>query len=77
MRCLAVASETENVQTGLLVYSVSLGETLKVWRVKFPTEKNLQNSEVNNEQLTENMGFEISPVLSPSWVEKKLQGNHF
>lgn len=77
VRCLAAALETESIVMGLLVYSVSSDQTLKVWRVKFPTEKNLQDSEVNNEQLTEKIKFEISPVLSPSWVEKKLQGNHF
>lgn len=75
--CLAAASESENVVMGLLVYSVSLDQTLKVWQVNLPTQKNLQNLEVNNEQLTENIGFEINPILSPSWVEKKLQGNHF
>ena len=76
VRCLAAALEMESIVMWLLVYSISSDQTLKVWRVKFPTEKNLQDSEVN-EQLTENIEFKISPVLSPSWVEKKLQGNHF
>lgn len=40
MRCLTVSLETESGVKGLLVYSASLDQTFKVWRVKvFPSEK--------------------------------------
>ncbi|PRQ51001.1 putative [Myosin heavy-chain] kinase transcription factor WD40-like family [Rosa chinensis] len=79
VRCLAVSLETENVVRvkGLLVYSASLDQTFKVWRVKvFPTEK-LNLDESAKDPQREILECETSPVLSPSWVEKKLQGNFF
>ncbi|KAJ7963040.1 myosin heavy chain kinase B-like [Quillaja saponaria] len=77
VRCLAVSSEKDEVQTGLLVYTASLDQTFKVWRVKvFPTEN--ENMELTtDDQNRDIMEGEMSPVLSPSWVEKKLQYNHF
>lgn len=73
VRCLAVSLETENVVKGLLVYSASLDQTFKVWRVKvFPSEKENMDEPAIDEQ-GEILECETSPVLSPSWVEKKLQ----
>ncbi|BFG24449.1 hypothetical protein CerSpe_107230 [Prunus speciosa] len=79
VRCLAVSLETENVVgvKGLLVYSASLDQTFKVWRVKvFPTEKVNMDGSAKDPQ-REIVECETSPVLSPSWVEKKLLGNYF
>lgn len=79
VRCLAVSLETENVVgvKGLLVYSASLDQTFKVWRVKvFPTEKVNMDESAKDPQ-REIVECETSPVLSPSWVEKKLLGNYF
>ncbi|OVA20280.1 WD40 repeat [Macleaya cordata] len=80
VRCLAACLEMEKVVMGLLVYSASLDRTLKVWRVKvFPGEKKANAEETTAMRYDQKMGFreyEMSPVLSPSWVEKKLQDNH-
>ncbi|KAK3002378.1 hypothetical protein RJ639_021040 [Escallonia herrerae] len=77
VRCLAASVETDDVVTGLLVYSASLDQTFKVWRVKvYPTEVNLETPVVNDQQ-AEIVKCEMSPVLSPSWVEKKMQGVHY
>ncbi|PQQ08704.1 protein JINGUBANG [Prunus yedoensis var. nudiflora] len=79
VRCLAVSLETENVVgvKGLLVYRASLDQTFKVWRVKvFPTEKVNMDGSAKDPQ-REIVECETSPVLSPSWVEKKLLGNYF
>ncbi|KAM1017063.1 hypothetical protein ACFX13_047404 [Malus domestica] len=82
VRCLAVALETENLVRvkGLLVYSASLDQTFKVWRVKvFPAEKVhlVDETAAAKDPQREIVECETSPVLSPSWVEKKLQGNYF
>ncbi|XP_019198845.1 PREDICTED: myosin heavy chain kinase B-like [Ipomoea nil] len=78
VRCLVASVETQDIMTGLLVYAASLDQTFKVWRVKVsPSEK------VNSERSVVTQNSEIkecemmSPVLSPSWVEKKVQGIHF
>ncbi|KAH6758262.1 hypothetical protein C2S51_018497 [Perilla frutescens var. frutescens] len=73
VKCLAAAMETDEIVKGLLVYSASLDQTMKVWRVKvYPTEK------VNGSDKTEgNADCKMSPVLSPSWVEKKIQGSDY
>ncbi|XP_057969325.1 protein JINGUBANG-like [Malania oleifera] len=78
VRSLAASLERENTVQGLLVYSASLDRTFKVWRVKvLPTEKvKFEESETNYQQ-TETAEFEMSPVLSPSWVEKRLQAKTF
>ena len=75
VRCLAASLETE----GLLVYSASLDRSFKVWRVKLFTPEKPEKEElvVANDQQTEIEEFEMSPVLSPSWVKKKIQANHF
>ncbi|KAI3455459.1 hypothetical protein Pfo_012122 [Paulownia fortunei] len=52
VKCLAAAMETNESVNGLLVYSASLDQTLKVWRVKvYPVEKeNWDTSEDNDQQ---------------------------
>lgn len=75
VRCLAASLEIE----GLLVYSASLDRSFKVWRIKLltPEKTEMEESVAANDQQTEIEEFEMSPVLSPSWVQKKIQGNHF
>ncbi|CAA3032456.1 myosin heavy chain kinase B-like [Olea europaea subsp. europaea] len=44
VKCLAAALETEEIMTGLLVYSASLDQTFKVWRVSLShRERNWRN----------------------------------
>ncbi|GLT48212.1 hypothetical protein SLA2020_218510 [Shorea laevis] len=78
VRCLAACLELEKVVMGFLVYSASLDQTFKVWRVKvMPEEKvYVDFMDRSESKSTKVMEYEMSPVLSPSWVEKKLQGNH-
>ncbi|XP_059643922.1 protein JINGUBANG-like [Cornus florida] len=77
VRCLAASLEIERVVMGFLVYSASLDQTFKVWRVKvLPDEKKVCLDDRNHEMKMKIMEYEMSPVLSPSWVEKKLQGNN-
>ncbi|CAA2959308.1 myosin heavy chain kinase B-like [Olea europaea subsp. europaea] len=80
VRCLAASVETEKlVVMGFLVYSAGLDQTFKGWRVKvLPEEKKggyIEDVEAmyTNIKISE---YEMSPVLSPSWVGKKLQGNY-
>ncbi|KAJ8555473.1 hypothetical protein K7X08_012969 [Anisodus acutangulus] len=84
VKCLAATLEIDKVVMGFLVYSASLDQTFKVWRIKvLPDEKKVNfSSEEINEQHGETkmkmaMEYELNPVLSPSWVEKKLQGSHY
>ncbi|KAF8407085.1 hypothetical protein HHK36_006210 [Tetracentron sinense] len=75
VRCLSACLEMDKVVMGFLVYSASLDQTFKVWRIKvFPQEKkmNLEDTE-KSDQKNKIMEYEVNPVLSPSWVEKKLQ----
>ncbi|XP_010249611.1 PREDICTED: myosin heavy chain kinase B-like [Nelumbo nucifera] len=81
VRCLAATLAMEKAVMGFLVYSASLDRTFKVWRVKvFPQETkvvNLEDTEKpDHHNKTKLMEYEMFPVLSPSWVEKKRQGNH-
>ncbi|XP_059644218.1 protein JINGUBANG-like [Cornus florida] len=77
VRCLAASLEIERVVMGFLVYSASLDQTFKVWRVKvLPDEKKVCLDDRTHEMKKKIMEYEMSPVLSPSWVEKKLQGNN-
>lgn len=71
VRCLAASLEIEKVGKGFLVYSASFDQSFKVWRVRVLQEemKVCDHMDVKK-KLTEN---EMSPVLSPSWVERKLQ----
>jgi WD40 repeat protein len=83
VRCLAACLEMEKVVVGFLVYSASLDQTFKVWRIKvFSDDENVCLDVVDNKcghcggrvKIRE---YDMSPVLSPSWVEKKLQGSPF
>lgn len=78
VKCLAVSLEIEKYVMGFLVYSASLDQTFKVWRVKVLPEEKRGCLGDSNEQGDSKikMEFELSPVLSPSWVEKKLQDVH-
>nr|GMD83863.1 protein JINGUBANG-like [Ipomoea batatas] len=90
VKCLAVSLEIEKYVMGFLVYSASLDQTFKVWRIKVLAEAGEEkrgcledNNNNNNEEEGDGAGdsktkmeFEHSPVLSPSWVEKKLQDVH-
>ncbi|GFQ01991.1 uncharacterized WD repeat-containing protein alr3466, partial [Phtheirospermum japonicum] len=73
VKCLAAVLEIEKVVVmGFLVYSAGLDQTFKVWRVKvLPEEKGCEP--IETAKMAE---YEMSPVLSPSWVEKKLQGDN-
>lgn len=74
VKCLAAAVESDEIIKGLLVYSASLDQTLKVWRVKvYPAEK-ARSDKTGDLETGE---CRISPVLSPSWVEKKIQGSDY
>jgi COMPASS component SWD3 len=78
VKCLAACLEMEKVVMGFLVYSASLDQTFKVWRVKvLPDEKICFDYVDQSECRTKIMESEMSPVLSPSWVKKKIQGNFF
>lgn len=60
-----------------LVYSASLDRTFKVWRVKLLSSE-MKKSPFRDEYMEDCkslMEFETSPVLSPSWVKKKLKGS--
>ncbi|KAF5194365.1 myosin heavy chain kinase B-like [Thalictrum thalictroides] len=93
VRCLTACLEIDKVAMGFLLFTASMDGTYKVWRVTiFPEEHNTSNDDkvqcCSKMTLTEYerckrdldakfMEFEISPVLSPSWVERKLQcSNH-
>ncbi|KAI4376955.1 hypothetical protein MLD38_014656 [Melastoma candidum] len=84
VRCLAACTEMDKVVKGYLVYSASLDQTFKVWRIKvFSDDKvmYLGNPEDgggvhddHNLAIKDRLAdhyYEMSPVLSPSWVEKK------
>jgi len=79
VRCLAACLEMEKVVMGFLVYSASLDQTFKVWRIKvLPDEKMCMDySEQCEAPRMKIRDYDMSPVLSPSWVEKKLQGSYF
>lgn len=79
VRCLAACLEMERVVMGFLVYSVSLDKTFKVWRVKvLPDDRKCSSLDYHMDprsdiiSMTKSMESEMSPVLSPSWVKKKL-----
>ncbi|KAJ7942397.1 myosin heavy chain kinase B-like [Quillaja saponaria] len=62
VRCLAVSLVNDEVLKGLLVYTASLDQTFKVWRVKvFPTENGNKESTPDNQKrdITES---EINPT---------------
>ncbi|ERN08314.1 protein JINGUBANG [Amborella trichopoda] len=67
--CVAAWLEAEGGAVGVVVYSGSLDRTVKVWRLSIVNGGGEMKVE-GEERVVE---FETSPVLSPSWVEKKLQ----
>ncbi|KAL6533930.1 hypothetical protein OROHE_013763 [Orobanche hederae] len=78
VRCLTACLEIEKaVVMGFLVYSAGLDQTFKVWRVKVLPEEETSAGTKDNTMtmttITTTGEYEMSPVLSPSWVEKKLQ----
>lgn len=74
VRCLVATLEKESSVEGLLVYSTSLDQTLKVWRVRVYQKEEMSLENPNrDDQKTNGLNFDTSPVLSPSWVVKKLQ----
>ncbi|KAL5783296.1 hypothetical protein ACOSP7_008325 [Xanthoceras sorbifolium] len=80
VRCLAACLEMEKVVMGFLVYSASLDQTFKAWRIKvMPEEKTCLDftDRIGNDSKTKMRDYEMSPVLSPSWVEKKIKSNYF
>ncbi|KAL5729119.1 hypothetical protein ACHQM5_002112 [Ranunculus cassubicifolius] len=75
VRCLAACLEMmHKVDSGYLVYSGSLDGTLKVWRLKVLPSEKVSVEEQEQKVVNNTVECEMSPVLSPSWVEKKLQG---
>ncbi|XP_057478811.1 protein JINGUBANG-like [Actinidia eriantha] len=76
VRCLAAVLEVERAVMGFVVYSAGLDQTFKVWRVKVLPEEGVMVERGGEHLKRKIMEYEMSPVLSPSWVEKKLQGNH-
>ncbi|XP_030543017.1 protein JINGUBANG-like [Rhodamnia argentea] len=76
---------------GYLVYSASLDKSFKVWRVKVLPEEinkayldddnnsehgsNTNGNRNSNLRIRERELYEMSPVLSPSWVEKRRQSS--
>ncbi|EPS71541.1 hypothetical protein M569_03220 [Genlisea aurea] len=80
VKCLAASLEIDKVMVmGFLVYSAGLDQAFKVWRIKvLPEEKNRRELEPIDTKMKVSE-YEMSPVLSPSWVERKIQGNitHF
>lgn len=77
VRCLAPFLPKNAVGMRFLVYSASLDQMFKVWRVKVLQEmKNSSGTHNNGDDDMEegnSSGYEARTVLSPSWVEKKLQ----
>ncbi|KAK6140926.1 hypothetical protein DH2020_025319 [Rehmannia glutinosa] len=71
VKCLAVSLEIEKV----VVMGAGLDQTFKVWRIKvLPEEKGTCPPQIDTTTKISGTEYEMSPVLSPSWVEKKLQG---
>ncbi|KAB1204365.1 Vegetative incompatibility protein HET-E-1 [Morella rubra] len=79
VRCLAACLEMEKVVMGFLVYSASLDQTFKVWRVKVLPDENMCFDYLDQTDSRTNITeYDISPVLSPaSWEEKNLQDDCF
>ncbi|PIN12240.1 Peroxisomal targeting signal type 2 receptor [Handroanthus impetiginosus] len=73
VKSLAAVFENGDFIRGLLVYSASLDQTLKVWRVKVCNGEKVKFDEIGKDK--ERLEGNLSPILSPSWVEKKIQGS--
>ncbi|XP_010250341.1 PREDICTED: WD repeat-containing protein 5B-like [Nelumbo nucifera] len=78
VKCLAACLEMDTLAMGFLVHTASLDGTFKIWRVKvFSSETKLTmklDDADTNDQKKKRAEYEICPVLSPAWVEKKRQG---
>ncbi|KAL2940150.1 Protein JINGUBANG [Bienertia sinuspersici] len=74
VRCLAASLQDINAMS-FLVYSASLDQTFKVWRVKLLREikKSHGHRLSNGDDIVDDGNCSPSPVLSPSWVKKKLK----
>ncbi|KAL2923442.1 Protein JINGUBANG [Bienertia sinuspersici] len=82
VRCLGARLQKESFHAmSLLVFSASLDQTFKVWRVQLELQEiNIyspnRRSNANDYSMEggrNSLEFEGSPVLSPAWVKKKLQ----
>ncbi|XP_021745483.1 protein JINGUBANG-like [Chenopodium quinoa] len=78
VRCLAAYLPKDKAMMSFLVYSASLDRTFKVWRVRLLREvkkftDNSSTREDGMESEGDPIGFEASPVISPSRVKKKLR----
>ncbi|RWR82875.1 myosin heavy chain kinase B-like protein [Cinnamomum micranthum f. kanehirae] len=80
VKCLSACVEMEKVVVGYLVYSAGTDRTVKVWSIKlFPGEKKVmvvddeEKDEDDEIDMKKRMCYEMSPVLSPSWVHRKRQ----
>lgn len=87
VKCLAASIEMEKLMVmGFLIYSAGLDHSFKVWRIKIMPDNNHNhenkkvhpmecgNSSTNDVVMKRRISeFEMSPVLSPSWVERKRQ----
>lgn len=85
--CLAASLEMEKLMVmGFLIYSAGLDHSFKVWRIKIMPDHHHHHDnkkvamEFSTTTSTNDMmmkrrfsEFEMSPVLSPSWVERKRQ----
>lgn len=81
----SVEGEGKGIGMGLLVYSASLDRVVKAWRIKVLAEDDddeavaavasdeCGSSGVGKEAAAE---YEMNPVLSPTWVELKLQKSY-
>lgn len=75
--CLAATLEIDKVVVmGFLLYSAGLDQTFKVWRIKVLPEEKGSAGESTVVKGGGGTAYQMSPVLSPSWVEKKIQGNN-
>ncbi|CAO2822274.1 unnamed protein product [Amaranthus hypochondriacus] len=81
IRCLATLLQKETKdEINFLVFSTSLDQTFKVWRVKVLQDQMKNNCKIEEDKRNEDYGgrnksmelYEPSPVLSPSWVNWKL-----
>ncbi|KAL2927020.1 Protein JINGUBANG [Bienertia sinuspersici] len=78
IRCLNAVLQKDSFALSFLVYSASLDQTFKVWRVK--KNQTLKDDDDNYHVMDDNKDnfhhHHTSPiVLSPSWVKNKLRSS--
>ncbi|XP_021744668.1 protein JINGUBANG-like [Chenopodium quinoa] len=74
VRCLSAFSQKDKFVVSFLVFSASLDQTFKVWRVKLLQEMKSSSGEgEDDKERKKSVEIENGPVLSPSWVKRKLQ----